>query len=266
MKSYISELWNYVLLMYRTMLIRAESRRRKAIGYTENWKTERRKSTSNLHLHSHQNHHVTQYCRKNGLMNGDHHVQVNGDHHAATTYNGKMCRCDRLEMRRVFDLFDENKDGLISAKELQLYMKKLGFDLSDQKVRNMVRTVDKNRDEYVDFEEFFSMYSSPGNVGDAGDSKSNHHDHSSRSSSMEEDEEDEEETLLKAFFVFDENKDGFISRFELQQVLLKLGLPEGRSLKGCQRMIQKVDADGNGMVDFFEFRRMMRSNSFVFCR
>jgi calcium-binding protein CML len=71
--------------------------------------------------------------------------------------------------------------------------------------------------------------------------------------------------LLKAFFVFDENKDGLISVLELQQVLLKLGLPEGKSLISCQRMIERVDSDGNGKVDFFEFKDMMSSNAFSFC-
>lgn len=246
LKSHLLELWNYALLMYRTTLIKAELRRRKSIGGPESRNSARRKANGLLSDENQSENH------KNDIINGD--AQDPGP---ATS--SKICPFDRLEIKRVFDLFDENKDGLISAKELQVYMKRIGFDLSDQKVRKMVGAVDRNRDDFIDFEEFFLTYCPlSGNHG--GDSKS----HDSSFSRVAADEEEEEETLLKAFFVFDENKDGFISLLELQQVLLKLGLPEGRSLMGCEKMIQKVDSDGNGKVDFFEFKSMMRSNSFVF--
>lgn len=74
--------------------------------------------------------------------------------------------------------------------------------------------------------------------------------------------DDHEEALLRAFFVFDENKDGLISGLELQQVLLKLGLPEGKSLMGCQKMIERVDSDGNAKVDYIEFN----SDAFSSCK
>lgn len=164
---------------------------------------------------------------------------------------------DRSEMKRVFDLFDQNKDGHISEEELQLYMRRLGFELSDQKVRNMVGTVDKNRDEVVDFEEFLSLYNTLQEEGAESWTPR------TRTAKEAKKETEQEEALLKAFSVFDGNKDGLISAVELQQVLLRLGLPEGKSLLGCQRMIERVDADGNGKVDFVEFKKMM-SNSLGF--
>jgi calcium-binding protein CML len=47
---------------------------------------------------------------------------------------------------------------------------------------------------------------------------------------------------------------------ELQSVLTSLGIAEGKSLKKCEEMIKGVDLDGNGKVDFKEFKKMMSSH------
>ncbi|URE31258.1 hypothetical protein MUK42_16527 [Musa troglodytarum] len=65
--------------------------------------------------------------------------------------------------------------------------------------------------------------------------------------------------MREAFRVFDENGDGYISAAELQAVLDKLGLLEGRSIDGVRRMISAVDRDRDGRVDFFEFKNMMHT-------
>lgn len=74
-----------------------------------------------------------------------------------------------------------------------------------------------------------------------------------------EEAEQEESDLREAFGVFDENGDGFISAAELQAVLQKLGLIEGRSIDGVLRMISAVDRDCDGRVNFSEFKNMMRN-------
>lgn len=119
----------------------------------------------------------------------------------------------------------------------------------------MVGSVDRNNDELVDFEEFYSLY-----VSSLSDEIAESCSHGSPMIAIEDHEE--EEALLKAFFVFDENKEGLIIAAELQQVLLKLNIPEGKSLHGYKKMIKKVDDHRNGKVDFFEFRDMMCSNAF----
>ncbi|OAE23888.1 hypothetical protein AXG93_1948s1020 [Marchantia polymorpha subsp. ruderalis] len=135
-------------------------------------------------------------------------------------------KSDPEEMRRVFQRFDENTDDRICAKDLRQFMGRLGFHMSEEEAASMLASVDHNGDGSVDFDEFFSLYMSL----------------------VEQQTEDEEETLLEAFQVFDKNADGFITAQELQTVLLDLGMPEGKSLKNCEKMIRSVDADGLSKV------------------
>ena len=65
------------------------------------------------------------------------------------------------------------------------------------------------------------------------------------------------EELVEAFSVFDKNGDGSISPWELQQVLLSLGLKEGQDLESCEMMITRFDRNSNGRIDFEEFENIM---------
>jgi calcium-binding protein CML len=157
---------------------------------------------------------------------------------------------DEAEMRKVFERFDENKDGVICSDELSRFMKRLGFEMSDDDVQILVKTVDENSKGTVNFSEFYALYSSlsGGDSAHSADEKAH--------------EEEHEQNLKQAFKVFDKDGDGFISVLELQSVLLSLGMQEGRSLKKCEQMIKGVDADGNGKVCFKEFKKLMSSNAF----
>ncbi|KAF7804004.1 calmodulin-like protein 3 [Senna tora] len=103
----------------------------------------------------------------------------------------------------------------------------------------MVEKVDVNGDGYIDTEEFAELYRSI------------------------MDDKDEEEDMKEAFKVFDQNGDGFITEEELSTVLASLGLKHGKELEECKRMINRVDADGDGMVNFVEFKRMMEAGGFA---
>lgn len=160
------------------------------------------------------------------------------------------CRSDFGEIKRVFRRFDEDQDNFICAADLQRFMGRLGFDISADEAVDMLQTVDKNGDGKVEFDEFCLLYRKL----DDG--------HSASCSRLQELVDEEDDILQEAFRVFDKNGDGFITADELQAVLLDLGMPEGKSLENCERMIQGVDADGNGEIDLAEFKRMMRSNFF----
>ncbi|OIW15928.1 hypothetical protein TanjilG_04463 [Lupinus angustifolius] len=68
--------------------------------------------------------------------------------------------------------------------------------------------------------------------------------------------------MKEAFNVFDQNRDGFITVEELRSVFASLGLKQGRTVEDCKKMIMKVDVDGDGMVDYNEFKQMMKGGGF----
>ncbi|CAI0450896.1 unnamed protein product [Linum tenue] len=58
-------------------------------------------------------------------------------------------------------------------------------------------------------------------------------------------------------FIQDMDKNGLISAGELHAVMKMLGLKS--SLGDCKKMIRQVDQDGDGSVNFEEFKKMMSS-------
>ena len=60
----------------------------------------------------------------------------------------------------AFEIFDRDHDGFISADELLTFVRKLGektITLND--CREIIRSVDKNGDGKVDFDDFVTMMS-----------------------------------------------------------------------------------------------------------
>ena len=146
---------------------------------------------------------------------------------------------DPAELCRVFQMFDRNGDGRITKKELGDSLQNLGIYIPDKDLVQMIEKIDVNRDGYVDMEEFGALYQTI------------------------MDERDEEEDMREAFNVFDQNGDGFITVEELRSVLSSLGLKQGRTIEDCKLMIQKVDVDGDGRVNYKEFKQMMKGGGFA---
>ncbi|GLJ13313.1 hypothetical protein SUGI_0210140 [Cryptomeria japonica] len=145
---------------------------------------------------------------------------------------------DLGEIRRIYDILDENANGMVSVDEMFGFINKLGIPMSKEDLRCMLNNP---LQDDLPFEEFVDFYQSIFNHQDDG-------------------ENDEPDDLMKAFRVFDENKDGYISCNELQKVLSTMGLiPRGQDSQNCEKMICRFDSDGNGVLDFSEFKNMMSS-------
>jgi Ca2+-binding EF-hand superfamily protein len=177
----------------------------------------------------------------------------------------KQARPDpEADLGIVFSTFDHDGDGFITAVELEESLRRLGIAVSTDEAAAMVARVDANSDGLIDIHEFRELYDSI--------PKKRKHQHPAAAlgaarevpvedAEEEEAEEEEERDLREAFDVFDGNKDGLISAEELGTVLGSLGLRRagaGRpAVAECRDMIRLVDSDGDGMVSFEEFKRMM---------
>ncbi|KAE9601798.1 hypothetical protein Lal_00040941 [Lupinus albus] len=165
---------------------------------------------------------------------------------SATTSQAKKVEKD--ELRKVFSTFDKNGDGFITKQELR---KTLRNFMTDSETDEIFVKFDSNGDGLIDFEEFW-LLTSESIMGDEKEGVNGN-------------EGGEEVNLKEAFDVFDKDKDGLISVEELALVLTCLGLREGKKIEECKEMIKKVDMDGDGMVNFNEFKRMMiNSGKLVF--
>jgi calcium-binding protein CML len=168
--------------------------------------------------------------------------------------NGSSSKADSAELAGVFELFDKNGDGRITREELEESLGKLGMSVPGDELASMIARIDANGDGCVDVEEFGVLY----RTIMAGDSSAN-----GNGNGAGEGEEaagaEEDDDMREAFRVFDANGDGYITVDELGAVLSSLGLKQGRTAEECRRMIGHVDRDGDGRVDFLEFRQMMRA-------
>ncbi|EXB75278.1 putative calcium-binding protein CML28 [Morus notabilis] len=73
---------------------------------------------------------------------------------------------DDQDLKEAFDVFDKDKDGLISVEELGSILSSLGLN-EGKKIENckeMIRKVDMDGDGMVNFEEFKKMMKSGGNA------------------------------------------------------------------------------------------------------
>ena len=141
----------------------------------------------------------------------------------------------------MFQMFDKDGDGRITKKELNDSLKNLGIIIPEKELWQMIDKIDVNGDGCVDIEEFGELY---------------------KTIMVEEDDEMGEEDMKEAFNVFDRNGDGFITVDELKAVLSSLGLKQGKTLEECRKMIMQVDVDGDGRVDYKEFKQMMKKGRF----
>ena len=61
--------------------------------------------------------------------------------------------------------------------------------------------------------------------------------------------------MEEAFAVFDVDKDGYITKSELRQVMNRLG--ENQTDKQLDAMIKEADKDGDGKINAKEFKALM---------
>ncbi|XP_043703557.1 calcium-binding protein CML42-like [Telopea speciosissima] len=169
-----------------------------------------------------------------------------------------------IRLRRIFDIFDKNGDGMISVDELSLALELLGLEAEPTEIDSMVRSYIRPGNTGLGFEDFEALHQSlddtffgnndeDHNILEHADDDKTYGGEGGSSSPQEESD------LTEAFKVFDEDGDGFISAMELQVVLRKLGMPEGGDIGRVERMIFSVDRNQDGRVDFYEFKDMMHS-------
>ncbi|XP_076901571.1 putative calcium-binding protein CML23 [Bidens hawaiensis] len=146
----------------------------------------------------------------------------------------KSSNANTIDVEKVFNKFDANGDGQIDITELGSVLGALGSATPEEELKAVMAEIDTDGDGVIDIHEFAEFQRRGCTSADA-------------------DAADKE--LREAFDLYDRDKNGKISAAELHSVLKSLG--EKCSLKDCGKMIQSVDVDGDGCVNFQEFKKMM---------
>ncbi|KAK1416536.1 hypothetical protein QVD17_32327 [Tagetes erecta] len=136
------------------------------------------------------------------------------------------------DIHQVFNYFDENGDGKISATELQNRLRKVGgeeLQLSDEEAEMAVRSSDADGDGVLGLDDFAKMM-----------------------------KEGEEEELRGAFGMYSTKSwrgECVITPKSLKKMMRRLG--QETTVDDCKTMIGRFDGNGDGVLDYDEFRAMM---------
>merc|ERR1711982_194443 len=133
--------------------------------------------------------------------------------------------------REIFSLFDKNSDGKITSKDIGNVMCSIGQNPNDFDLVKMIAEVDSIGNGTIDFPDFLMMMAKKVKRSDI------------------------EEEFLETFKVFDIYGNGFISADVLYQVL-KI-LCERMTEEEIEKMLQEVDNDNDGLINYEEFVKVM---------
>lgn len=135
------------------------------------------------------------------------------------------------EYREAFENFDKDHNGSISIKELASMMKSLGQNPTDQELREIISEVDIDGNGHIDFNEFVIIMQKRSKETDPGDE------------------------IIAAFRVFDKEGNGTLSTKELRHIMTTIG--DKLTDEEVDQMIEEADIDGDGIINYEEFVRMM---------
>ncbi|CAN1814640.1 Red chlorophyll catabolite reductase, chloroplastic [Linum perenne] len=186
------------------------------------------------------------------------------DNKPRSRHHGGLTQQKKQEIKEAFDLFDTDGSGTIDAKELNVAMRALGFEMTEEQITQMIADVDKDGSGAIDFDEFVHMMTAK--IG----------------------ERDTKEELMKAFRIIDNDKNvrtsssfcvvvvfcflnvaathttiliqGKISMDDIKKIAKELG--ESFTDREIQEMVDEADRDHDGEVNVEEFLRMMRRTSY----
>ena len=133
------------------------------------------------------------------------------------------------EYREAFNMFDLNKDGLLSAEEIFKMLKNYGYPMPKDEIRRLIAKIDSDGDEQINFEEFITLM---------------------RSQTIFIDETDDD-AILRAFKSFDKDHDGKIPNSEFRFLLNNLG--NIFSKEETEELFKISNLNDEGELDYVKF-------------
>ncbi|XP_071551703.1 troponin C, isotype gamma-like [Panulirus ornatus] len=139
-----------------------------------------------------------------------------------------------IVLKRAFDSFDSDKKGAISTDIVGTILRMMGQTVNRQILTQVIEEVDVDGSGELEFNEFVLLAVKFMN---------------------EEDEEELKKELYEAFRLYDKEGQGFIPTKVLREILHELD--DKLTNEELDGIIDEIDQDGSGTVDFDEFMDMM---------
>ncbi|KPJ06239.1 Troponin C, isoform 1 [Papilio machaon] len=137
-------------------------------------------------------------------------------------------------LKKTFEAFDQEKKGCIGTVMVGTILGMLGHQVSDESLQEIITEVDVDGSGELEFEEFVTLASR---------------------FMVEEDAEAMQQELKEAFRLYDKEGNGYITTTVLREILRELD--DKISAEELDMMIEEIDSDGSGTVDFDEFMEVM---------
>ncbi|CAH2009574.1 unnamed protein product [Acanthoscelides obtectus] len=139
-------------------------------------------------------------------------------------------------LKSTFDVFDVDRKGYIEADMIGTVMDMLGTHVSADELDKIITEIDEDSNGEINFEEFANL----------------------AARFLVEDDEDTEAIQVElkgAFRLYDKEGNGFITTDVLREILRELD--EKLSEDDLDNIIDEIDTDGSGTVDWEEFKAVM---------
>merc|ERR1711879_819717 len=143
---------------------------------------------------------------------------------------------DEIKCLKVcFDLFDTKKQDFLSADDLVEIMRAMGFRPTEEELKDLLKEIDEDGSGEIEFGEFCQLCAT--------------------FLVKDPDMETMKRELKDAFRIYDKEGQGYITNETLRSLIGELLAPlTDEELDG---IIDELDEDGSGTMDFDEFCEMM---------
>ncbi|KAK1555660.1 hypothetical protein Q3G72_029660 [Acer saccharum] len=136
-------------------------------------------------------------------------------------------------LKQMFNNMDTDGSGSITYEELRDGLSRLGSRLTEAEIKQLMDAADVDKNGSIDYTEFITA-------------------------TMHRHKLEKEEHLYKAFQYFDNDNSGFITREELRQSMTQYGMGDEATIN---EIIEDVDTDKDGRINYEEFAAMMRKGT-----